>query len=279
MSDRPAYLTLRLTDPRMGHADRPRGGAEREVVLLVQQRFGLDASGLYDRPTAAAVQRWQWQQGAPVASGAIPAADLPILFGLRERPPEWIARAVERRVSGVWVTPPDPVDVTIPEPGAWSVRMIPRSAWTSRTPGPLSIVGHRRGRPIVGHWQGPGSGAIGLDACFAQLRGFWRYHVITLGWSDIGYHLAIPRGVGPGLVIECRDLAARGAHAGHNLANTYVGVLVMTGDEDDGPDVAQMATLAALRDALDHGRRTVHSEWSPTSCPGPVLTPWILANR
>lgn len=275
---RPPYVALRLTNPRMG----ARPGPERELVELVQARLvGVERTRRYDCQTSAAVQRWQHQQGSPNVSGAIGPAELLVMFGQRPRPAEWLERARGRRTAGgAWLPPANPVMARCAErPEPVELRMIPRSAVGLRPPDGRSLVVYAAGTPIVVHWQGPGHGAVGLDACFAQLRGFQRFHMDTHGWSDIGYNLAIPRGVGPGVFIELRGLGVRGAHSGHNLANAYPGVLVMLGDDDAGPDADQLATLAALRGAIDHGRRTGHREWSATTCPGPDLWPWVLANR
>lgn len=280
-ASRPPIRALRLTAPRMGDPVRPAGALEAALVTVVQGKLaGAPETGRYDCATSAAVQRWQHQQGAPVASGAIPPDELLVLLGYRDKPAEWLERAGERKLGGKWRPVPNPVAARCTDPvEVPSIRMVPRAAWGARAPRGRSFITYTRGTPIVVHWQGPGHGAVGLDACFAQLRGFQNYHMDTHGWSDIGYNLAIPRGVPAGVVIECRGLGVRGAHSGHNLANTYPGVLVMCGDADPGPDPVQLATLAALRDTIEHGRRTGHREWSPTSCPGPVLWPFITANR
>lgn len=276
---RPPIVTLRLTVPRMGDQARARGGLEARLIRDVQARlYGVQVDGLYGCETSRAVQSWQWRAGSANTSGAITPEELLVLLGHRPRPDAWKVRTARRlERPGVFRPIPSPVKCTEPTPTA--IRLIPRSAVGLRPPRGRSLVTYRPGTPIVVHWQGPGRGAVGLAAAFVQLRGFQAYHMDAHGWSDVGYNLAIPRGVDPGVVIELRGLGVRGAHSGHNLANAYPGILVMTGDGDAGPDPGQLLTLELLRSSIGHGRRTGHLEWSPTSCPGPVLWPWIKAHR
>lgn len=274
---RPRFVTLRLLDPRMG-ASNPH---ERDLILLVQKRLrDVDPTGLFDCQTSAAVQRWQWQQGAPAPNGAIAPAELQILLGYVEKPAEWTTRAAERITDGAWSPIPNPVAERCSEPrGEVKLTIIPRKAVGLRAPTQRVAANHAGQVPFVGHWQGPGRGAVGLDNAFAQLRGFQHHHMVTLGWSDIGYNWAIPRGAPAGTVIELRGRGVRGAHCGDNVGNGYPGVLVMLGQDDDGPAADQLLTLEVLRAAESWGRATAHFEWSPTSCPGPALTAWIRANR
>lgn len=274
---RPRFVTLRLLSPRMGS----KNPHERDLILLVQKRLrGVDPTGVFDCQTSAAVQRWQWQQGAPSPNGAITPAELQILLGYSERPADWPARAASRLVSGVWAPIPNPVADRCTEPrGEVKLTIIPRKAVGLRAPTQRVAANHTGQVPLVGHWQGPGRGAVGLENSFAQLRGWQHHHMVNLGWSDVGYNWAIPRGAPVGTVIELRGRGVRGAPCGDALGNSYPGVVVMHGQDDAGPAADQLTTLEVLREAESWGRATNHFEWSPTTCPGPALTAWILANR
>jgi hypothetical protein len=162
-----------------------------------------------------------------------------------------------------------------------SLRIIKRSDWLDFKPRSRTPASHK-GKPHVVHYYGsapanpPTTTKGGIDLC----RSFASYH-LSLGWSDIGYNFIILRdGQGDGLctVLEGRGDNVRGAHAGHNTANGYAGVMLLM-SHTSGPSKQQLATLRELTRIKGWGKRTGHMEWSPTSCPGPEMMAWIRANR
>lgn len=159
--------------------------------------------------------------------------------------------------------------------------IIPREDWIDFQPKSTTPAKHA-GNPHVVHWFGPGTARTGFEASKAQALSFARYHRFNLGWNDLGYNWVILRDERPdGLatVLEGRGRDVRGAHAGNNTANGYAGVLIMAGTGSPAPTTAQLNSLVALTAREGWGKRTGHQEWSPTSCPGPVLMPWIERNR
>ena len=161
-----------------------------------------------------------------------------------------------------------------------SLKIIPRGKWLDFKPRSRSGANHK-GKPHVVHYYGsapanpPTTTQGGIDLC----RSFAAYH-LSLGWSDIGYNFIILRDATTGFctVLEGRGDNVRGAHAGHNTANGYAGVLLLM-SHTSGPTDAQLHTLRELTRVKGWGKRTGHMEWSPTSCPGPVTMDWIRKNR
>ncbi len=111
-----------------------------------------------------------------------------------------------------------------------------------------------------------------------------RYHVNTLGWSDIGYHAGIEwvidaAGEGHYEVLLGRPLDVAGAHA-KGLNSKGVGFVFM-GDFDDAPPTDEMLTYAAkhLRWMMDlmnieASKETVvaHRSVAPwKTCPGKMF--------
>jgi peptidoglycan hydrolase-like protein with peptidoglycan-binding domain len=271
--DRPALVTLALRRPRM----------TGELVRIVQHRlrgYGLEQDGAYGPRTALAVATWQHRVGAPV-TGAVGPAQLQVLLGWRKVPAEWVARRGTDAHDAAYRGLSAELAVLAEAERPASLEVVPRSEWCPFPPGGRSIVRHFPGIPHVLHWFGPGKAAVGRAAGVAQVVGFARYHRFTLGWADLGYGWAILRDSEEGLctVLEGRGRDVRGAHSGHNLANTYPGVLLLAGTDSPAPTPGQLRTLQALRENYGWGRRTGHLEWSPTTCPGPVLWPWVQAHR
>lgn len=281
MSDRPGFVTLRLTNPRMGEGD-----SRAPLVRAVQHRlrgYGIEQDGVYGPRTSWAVSVWQERVGSLNVMGAISPAELLVLFGHVKPPAEWIARrgdaARRTRARARQAELARLADIERP---VGQLRIVARESWLPFSPSGVSRVVHAAGVPHVVHWFGPGRAAVGYDAGVAQCVGFGRYHRFTLGWADFAYNWAILRDGEDGrlcTVLEGRGRHVRGAHSGHSLANTYPGVLVLCGTDSPTPTDEQLATLAALREQETWGRRTGHLEWSPTSCPGPVLWPWVQAHR
>jgi hypothetical protein len=106
----------------------------------------------------------------------------------------------------------------------------------------------------------------------ALVKEFQRHH-LAQGWVDIGYHhLVMPSG----RVYAGRRPQTRGAHAGHNWANTCPGICVVGNYEKDEPTQASLAALDQLEAFLQrkYGVADVehpHSRYFPTACCGRKL--------
>jgi hypothetical protein len=282
---RPRIVTLKLTTPRMGRASSDGNAA---LVADVQHRlrgYGIEQDGTYGARTSLAVSTWQERAGAPHIAGAIVADELLVLLGFRKVPGDWVARRgdLERaKAADRYQQRLAEIAATERPPSGGALRIIERNDWCDFAPRAVTPAIHAPGVPHVVHWFGPGRAAIGLEAGIAQTLSFAHYHHDRLDWSDIGYNWIILRDSARGglcTVLVGRGRNVRGAHSGNNTANGYPGVLILAGTDSPTPTPEQYATLVALRTHERWGRRTGHLEWTSTSCPGPVLWPWVLANR
>lgn len=280
----PRMVTLRLTKPRMGVPSNDGNAALIEAVQYRLRGYGIEQDGTYGPRTALAVAVWQERVGCPHVAGAIVPSELLVLLGYRKVPSEWVANrgdpARAHRAYG-WQTRLK-IMARDERPSGESLVIIPRSSWCPYGIRGRSVVNHYAGVPHVVHWFGPGAAATTRAGGIAQTVGFARYHIYTLGWADLGYNWVILRdGANGGLctVLEGRGRDTRGAHSGHNTANTYPGVLVLCGTSTPTPTSEQYATLQALRTKERWGRRYGHIEFYSTSCPGPVLWPWVKSHR
>lgn len=279
---RPPLATLRLTNPRMG-ADDSRGPLIRTVQRNLRG-YGITEDGVYGPRTAWAVAVWQERSGAPNTGGAVTPAELLVLLGHRRVPADWVqrrrdpGRRAEARAAQAGLA-----RLADAERPIGRLTVIPRDTWCTVPRGPVSRVVWQPGVPHVVHWFGPGVAADGYDAGVRQVNGFAAYHRYRLRWTDLAYSYAVLRderpGTGLATVLEGRGRNVRGAHSGHNQANTYPGVLVVCGTGTPTATDPQLRSLQALREQELWGRRTGHLEWSPTACPGPHLWPWVQAHR
>lgn len=261
---RPRFVTLRLTDPRMGDVD-----GNSDLVRAVQSVWaGLEVDGKFGPEVSAKVADWQWRVGAPNHAGAITPGELQVLLGYVRRPREWVARAKERAGKAN----PTPVEV----PVRAELTFVPRERWCPYTPRGFSVAPHAPGVPHVVHWFGPGRPADGDDAQTQQCVGFAHYHQFTLGWAFFAYNWAV---LSSGLVLVGRGENVRSAATGSSVGNTYPSVLLMAGTEHAEASPEQLASLQALRERYGWGRRLKHSELHSTACPGPWISPWVNENR
>lgn len=263
---RPPLVTLRATSPPMGERD---GNAE--LVRRVQHAFRsrLEVDGSYGPRTRAVVADWQWRTGAPNHAGAITPAELLVLLGYRKRDAEWRARAVQRRGKE------NPQAIIVQDRP--KLEIVPAAEWNPLTPRrPHAVAPWYPGIPHVIHWFGPGLAPADDDAAIEVSRGHARYHQLTLGWNYYAYSFNVLRS---GLVLEGRGPNARTAATGNNIANAYPSILVFCGTETPEPTDVQLQIVAALRERYGWGRRSKHSEWNSTACPGPPLSAWVNANR
>lgn len=152
------------------------------------------------------------------------------------------------------------------------VTILARSRWTS-TKAKGTPVTWSRIRGIVCHYPAMGKsvGVLTQEQETSLLRGWRNYHVLALGWGDIGYNYAIGQS---GRVYSLRGDRV-GAHArGHN--STTLGVLFIVGDNEPLTKAAQ-ASFRALRATLRKRGASSglwgHTEMSgnSTRCPGPYI--------
>lgn len=264
---RPAFTTLRLTQPRMGDGD-----GTTDLVLAVQhalRAYGIPQSGRFDEWTVWATADWQWRVGCPRTLGALTPDDLTILLGYRDLPSSWRVVAKDRKGTQ------NPNRPAKPKP-EFELRIIPRGEWCPFTPRGFSTVNWSPGVPHVVHWFGPGAAPDGDDAGIEMCVGFARYHQFTHGWSYFAYSYSVLRS---GLVLEGRGDNVRTAATGNSVGNTYPSVMLMAGTETPEPTPEQYKALEALRQRGTWGRRLKHSELSSTSCPGPAISAFVESNR
>lgn len=251
-------------------------------------RPSLLVDGKYGPHTAQEVKASLYRLGHPDPSTTVTPSDLAALWAWsqgRPLPLDWRARRIARVARGIrkgWgITARSWVGL---HPGAFdrapsgTLDIVSRERLGLRPPRSSTSVAWSPENGAVVHWQGLGRGGVGPEASAAQLRGFQRYHMDTHGWSDLGYHFAIPRGMPVGTVYEGRGFGVYGAHSGHSTANARLGVLVMMGQDDVEPTPDQLATLDLFLAAHARGATTGHYQWSGTSCPGPALKAWVKAH-
>lgn len=160
-------------------------------------------------------------------------------------------------------------------------RIISREDWIPWAPRYRTPAVHA-GKPAVVHWFGPGARRTGTQAGIDQCLGFAEYHAFNLGWADFAYNWAIIADENPSgqaTILEGRGRNVRGAHSGDNVGNGCAGIMLLAGTQTPAPTGPQIAALHELAAREDLVRYTGHLEWSPTSCPGPIIQPWILKNR
>ncbi|MEQ8833482.1 MAG: hypothetical protein RIB67_03430 [Miltoncostaeaceae bacterium] len=208
-----------------------------------------------------------------------------MLLGYRRVPRSWIPprRDIERkRAAAAHQERLSRLAASERPPASRVLRIIPRERWCTTPARGGSAARHSPGIGHVVHWFGPGRAATDLAGGVAQVNSFAHCHILTLGWADIGYGWLILRDGRNGelcTVLEGRGRNVRGAHSGHNVANGQPGVCLLAGTESPEATPEQLLTLQALRTSERWGRRTGHIEWYPTTCPGPEIQPWVIANR
>lgn len=117
------------------------------------------------------------------------------------------------------------------------------------------------------------------DWCREQVRSIQRQHQADPQQSDISYNaLACSHGV----AFEGRVLGYRGGANGDGWSNRNEPSICALIGVGDSPPESLLAVLRAFHAAVEAraGRELVmvkHSERTATSCPGPVLSPWVDA--
>ena len=122
------------------------------------------------------------------------------------------------------------------------------------------IIVHHTWSPTVAQWRGR-----------QTWQGIDRYHEVSRGWSDIGYHL----GVGPDLSIWLlRPLPRAGGHTlNHNAHSVGVSMIGCYDTGRDDPKAIMPYTASLVRALIDRYALSVaevrfHREFAAKSCPG-----------
>lgn len=137
----------------------------------------------------------------------------------------------------------------------------PKGAWKRR---------HR----IRHHGVGRGAN-LTLSEAMAVWRGYWRYHVKTKGWSDIGYSVGAADATDvDGAVLEGRGWGRDGGHTVGRNHDGYADCYIGDGRYSGGTDGCWEATRAwvahgqaegAFGDDVEH---SPHDRWQRKECPG-----------
>lgn len=122
------------------------------------------------------------------------------------------------------------------------------------------------------HWGGVRLGEYTKERAFALVRGVQRYHMDTVGVSDIEYNWMVDR---HGQIFEGRGFGVRSAANGSTLGNRhYEAICFLGGPGDEFTAAAQRSIKSLMKPGLEvKTHNDVRS--SPTTCPGPVITTWV----
>ncbi len=200
--------------------------------------------------------------------------------------PQWPGRRTVKQYPSV---PPHqsptiaaPIPQPLPQQHAAALQVVPRSAWSRRTPvfsriNPMGSIGrmtvHHEGWEVVNFTD--------ANTTVERLRKIENYHIESLKWGDVGYHFIIDRS---GRVWEGRPLQYQGAHVKNNNEHN-IGVMVLGNFDQQYPSAAQTAslrgTLSSLRQSyrIPFDRIYTHQEINPTKCPGTQLQQQMVSLR
>ncbi len=196
--------------------------------------------------------------------------------------PLWPALSPRPDVAGQARTvEPAPVLADVPPATTGIGDLMPRAAWTSRSPvgsklnamgGITRITVHHEGwKPVW--FSDPKSTAERLELI--------RESHLGRGWADIGYHYVIDRA---GRLWEGRSTRFQGAHVRdeneHNLAVMLLGNFDLQ-QPSDAQYTRLIDTLRKLRQhhSVPVTRIYTHQELKPTACPGRALQPKMVSLR
>ena len=147
--------------------------------------------------------------------------------------------------------------------------LITRAEWGARQPTSVTALSTPVREIWIHHGAGSSTGPV------EQWRGYQRYHMDTLGWSDIAYSFGIGRG---GEVLEGRGALRVGGGTGSPQDSYSYSVCFIGNFETEQPTQAALDACADLladliesqlltRDFTIHGDR----EKNQTACPGKHL--------
>jgi len=169
-----------------------------------------------------------------------------------------------------------------PLPQQAGLQVVPRSAWSRRTPvasrvNPMGAISrmtvHHEGWEVVNFTD--------ANTTMERLRKIENYHIESLKWGAVGYHFIIDRS---GRVWEGRPLQYQGAHVKNNNEHN-IGVMVLGNFDQQYPSAAQTASLRGTLSNLRHmysipfDRIYTHQEINPTKCPGAQLQHQMVSLR
>ena len=158
-----------------------------------------------------------------------------------------------------------------------SLYIIPRSKWGARPPRRSRLRPMGKPYRITVHHSAhdDSAGAESWSEVASLIKKIQKYHMVTRGWADIGYHFIVDT---RGRIWQGRSLRYQGAHAGDNTSNRgNIGIVVEGNFDYHSPTPAQIASLKRLINYLRrkygipawqvHG----HSYYRATNCPGKYL--------
>lgn len=150
----------------------------------------------------------------------------------------------------------------------------PRKAWGARAASSIVTQPRASVSTLVVHHTA-GKAAASLHDAINEMQSIQRQHIITNGWSDIGYNFVIDR---RGRVWEGRGYDRVGAHTKDHNTGT-VGVSFMGNYETIKPTTRQLVAFRLLQRRLRRqgfnitrvlGHRQMPDQ--STACPGRYLT-------
>ncbi len=116
------------------------------------------------------------------------------------------------------------------------IDIIPRSEWGARPPKSVSAMHPTRRDRIFGHWPA----MPGHLSDIQMLQSAQRYHMDTLGWSDIAYTVALGM---DGAFYDLRGVNVAGGHTKGETDDSYA-ILFLLGTDEKPP--------AAMLEAVPH---------------------------
>lgn len=169
------------------------------------------------------------------------------------------------------------------------VTYLPRSAWGARAAKGSTALVPSEVLNVAVHWPGmaksiDATGDIGKRRIASALRGWQDYHMITRGWSDIAYQIAIDQA---GRAWTLRGINIRSGANGDGTVNRKYGAILLILAPGEKMSAAMKATARAV--VADYRKRypkmpvkpTTHSAVRPagTTCPGPIAEAAIKAGE
>lgn len=151
-----------------------------------------------------------------------------------------------------------------------------RSEWGARASkgGPGGLT-RDRVEGVALHWPAWRSPLKTRAAVESALRSWQRYHMDTLGWSDIGYQEAVDQ---EGNVYRLRGLRNQSGANGGSDVNERFGAILLVLAPGEEPSKAMVAAvrrrIGVHRDHFPKSTRIVgHQDVrpEPTACPGPAV--------
>lgn len=151
-----------------------------------------------------------------------------------------------------------------------------RAEWGARAPRPgpgLLEPGDVTG--LVFHWPATSKPIRGFDAVAAALRGWQRYHMDGLGWSDIAYQVAMDQDGNRYVLRGLRRQSAANGGSDVNEDNGAVLLVLAPGEQPTPAMIREVRRVVIRHRALFPlsrkllGHNDVRPE--PTACPGPIV--------